>query len=139
MPRSLGLGHYDGEGQRAGNRCGRFNRLDANSANKTDAAGIDPTRAIEDYCVRTNQDKVSDRVQPTAELDIFVPEGSSIEAHGRYGDFDVQNINGNVNINSDANAGVRLEILAAAVQRWERAITMPPGQHQRALELKGGR
>jgi DUF4097 and DUF4098 domain-containing protein YvlB len=81
--------------------------------------------------VRTNQDKVSDRVQPNAELDITVPAGSSIEAHGRYGDFDIQGVNGNVNINSD-NAGVRLENLGGNVQIETRASDIV-----RAVDVKG--
>ena len=65
--------------------------------------------------VRTNQEKVSERVQPTADLDIMVPAGASIEAHGRYGDFDIQGVNGNVTIASD-NAGIRLENIGGNVQ-----------------------
>ena len=74
---------------------------------------------------------MSDRVQPNADLDISVPEGSSIEAHGRYGDFDIQGITGNVNINSD-NAGVRLEELGGNVQIDTRA-----SDSIRAVDIKG--
>jgi len=106
-----------------------FQQADADSANKQT-----PLELIQDgdqIIVRTNQDKVSDRVQPNAELEISVPEGSSIEAHGRYGDFDVQGINGNVNINSD-NAGVRLENLGGNVQIDTRA-----SDTVRAVDVKG--
>jgi DUF4097 and DUF4098 domain-containing protein YvlB len=41
---------------------------------------------------------------------ILVPKGASIEAHGRRGDFDISDVNGNVEIISD-NAGVRLQNL----------------------------
>jgi len=47
-------------------------------------------------------------VRLTADMEIMVPKGASIEAHGRYGDFDITEINGNVEIISD-NAGVRLQ------------------------------
>jgi hypothetical protein len=106
-----------------------FQQSDADSANKQT-----PLQLIQEgdqIIVRTNQDKVSDRVQPNADLDISVPVGSSIEAHGRYGDFDVQGINGNVNINSD-NAGVRLENLGGNVQIDTRA-----SDTIRAVDVKG--
>jgi len=95
-----------------------FQQADADSANKQ--TPLELIQQGDQIIVRTNQDKVSDSVQPNADLDISVPEGSSIEAHGRYGDFDVQGINGNVNINSD-NAGVRLENLGGSVQIDTRA------------------
>jgi DUF4097 and DUF4098 domain-containing protein YvlB len=112
-----------------------FQQADAESANKQ--TPLELIQQGDQIIVRTNQDKVSDRVQPTAELDISVPEGSSIEAHGRYGDFDVQNINGNVNINSD-NAGVRLENLGGNVQVETRASdTIRAVNVKGTLELKG--
>ncbi|HTC87942.1 MAG TPA: DUF4097 family beta strand repeat-containing protein [Bryobacteraceae bacterium] len=112
-----------------------FQQADANSANKQ--TPLELIQQGDQIIVRTNQDKVSDRVQPTAELDISVPEGSSIEAHGRYGDFDVQNINGNVNINSD-NAGVRLENLGGNVQVETRASdTIRAVNIKGTVELKG--
>ncbi len=106
-----------------------FQQSDADSANKQ--TPLELIQQGDQIIVRTNQDKVSDRVQPNADLDISVPEGSSIEAHGRYGDFDVQGINGNVNINSD-NAGVRLENLGGNVQIDTRA-----SDTIRAVDVKG--
>ena len=112
-----------------------FQQADAESAYKQ--TPLELIQQGDQIIVRTNQDKVSDRVQPNAELDISVPEGSSIEAHGRYGDFDVQNINGNVNINSD-NAGVRLENLGGNVQVETRASdTIRAINVKGTLELKG--
>ncbi len=74
---------------------------------------------------------MSDRVQPNADLDISVPAGSSIEAHGRYGDFDIQGVNGQCDINSD-NAGVRLENIGGNVQIDTRA-----SDTIRAVDVKG--
>jgi hypothetical protein len=65
--------------------------------------------------VRTNQDRPSRLSRITAELEITVPKGSSIEAHGRTGDFDISDINGTVDINSD-NAGVRMESIGGQVR-----------------------
>src|SRR5208282_3700547 len=95
-----------------------FQQSEADKANKE--TPLELIQQGDQIIVRTNQDKVSDRVQPNADLEISVPEGSSIEAHGRYGDFDVQGVNGNVTINSD-NAGVRLENLGGNVQIETRA------------------
>ncbi len=106
-----------------------FQQTDADNANKQ--TPLELIQQGDQIIVRTNQDKVSDRAQPNADLDISVPQGSSIEAHGRYGDFDVQGINGNVNISSD-NAGVRLENLGGNVQIDTRA-----SDTIRAVDVKG--
>lgn len=58
--------------------------------------------------VRTNQDRVSGNLRLSADMEITVPKGASVEGHGRYGDFDVNDIDGAVEIISD-NAGVRLQ------------------------------
>jgi len=58
--------------------------------------------------IRTNQDRVLGPPRLSAEMEITVPKGASIEAHGRNGDFDVSDIAGDVLIVSD-NAGVRLQ------------------------------
>jgi DUF4097 and DUF4098 domain-containing protein YvlB len=57
--------------------------------------------------------------------------GSSIEAHGRQGDFDIQNVNGAVDINSD-NAGVRLENIGGDVR-----IDLRKSDIIRAIGVKG--
>jgi hypothetical protein len=106
-----------------------FQQTDADAANKQT-----PLELIEQdgqIIVRTNQDKASDRAQPNADLDLIVPAGSSVEAHGRYGDFDIQNITGNVDINSD-NAGVRLEAIGGNVHVETRA-----SDSIRAVDIKG--
>ena len=46
----------------------------------------------------------------TEDMEITVPKGATIEAHGRYGDFDVHDIDGALDITSE-HAGVRLENL----------------------------
>lgn len=106
-----------------------FQQADADNANKQ--TPLELIQQGDQIIVRTNQDKVSERAQPNADLDISVPDGSSIEAHGRYGDFDIQGVNGTVNINSD-NAGVRLENLGGNVQIETRASDII-----RAVDVKG--
>jgi hypothetical protein len=106
-----------------------FQQADADSAHKQ--TPLELVQQDGQIIIRTNQDKVGDRVQPTADLDITVPPGSSIEAHGRYGDFDIQSVNGDVDINSD-NAGVRLENLGGNVHIDTRA-----SDTIRAVDVKG--
>jgi Putative adhesin len=106
-----------------------FQQTDADNANKQ--TPLELIQQGDQIIVRTNQDKVNDRVQPSADLDISVPPGSSIEAHGRYGDFDISSVTGNVDINSD-NAGVRLENLGGNVQ-----IDTRRSDIIRAVDIKG--
>lgn len=64
--------------------------------------------------VRTNQEKLSER-RATAMLEIQVPKGASFEGRGKYGDFDINDIAGAVEINSD-NAGVRVRNISGPVR-----------------------
>jgi DUF4097 and DUF4098 domain-containing protein YvlB len=106
-----------------------FQQTDADTANKQ--TPLELIQQDGQIIVRTNQDKVNDRVQPSADLDITVPAGSSIEAHGRYGDFDIQTVSGNVDIKSD-NAGVRLEGIGGNVH-----IDTGASDTIRAVDIKG--
>jgi DUF4097 and DUF4098 domain-containing protein YvlB len=90
-----------------------FQQPEADSANKE--TPLELVQQGDDMIVRTNQDRVSDRTQVSDDLEITLPAGASIEAHGRYGDFDIQNVNGSLDINSD-NAGVRLENIGGNVR-----------------------
>jgi hypothetical protein len=86
--------------------------LDQNGAdNANHAAPFEIGGDASNVTIRNNQQRLSGgRVRLTADMEIVVPKGASIEAHGRYGDFDLTDINGNVEIISD-NAGVRLQNL----------------------------
>ncbi len=106
-----------------------FQQADADNANKQ--TPLELVQQGDQMIIRTNQDKVSDRAQPSADLEITVPAGSSIEAHGRYGDFDIQNISGDVNINSD-NAGVRLNDIGGNVR-----VDLRASDTVRAVGVKG--
>jgi DUF4097 and DUF4098 domain-containing protein YvlB len=112
-----------------------FQQADADNANKQ--TPLELIQQGDQIIVRTNQDKVSDRAQPSADLDISVPAGASIEAHGRYGDFDIQAVNGTVDIYSD-NAGVRLENIGGNVRIDTRASdTIRAVDMKGSVELKG--
>jgi DUF4097 and DUF4098 domain-containing protein YvlB len=58
--------------------------------------------------IRTNQDRATGDQRISSDLEITVPRGASIEARGRYGDFDISGVTGKVEVNSD-NAGVRVQ------------------------------
>ena len=106
-----------------------FQQNEADNANKQ--TPLELVQQGDQIIVRTNQDRVGDRTRVTAELEITVPIGSSIEGHGRFGDFDVQSVNGGVDINSD-NAGVRLENIGGDVR-----IDLRKSDIVRAMGVKG--
>jgi hypothetical protein len=81
--------------------------------------------------IRTNQDHVSGNQRITDEMEITVPKGATIEAHGRMGDFDVSDISGNVEIVSD-NAGVRLQNIGGEVK-----VDLRRSDIIRAIGVKG--
>jgi hypothetical protein len=106
-----------------------FQQSEADRANKD--TPLELIQQGDQVIVRTNQDRVSDRAEVTADLEITVPAGSSIEAHGRRGDFDIGNISGAVDINSD-NAGVRLENIGGNVR-----VDLRASDVIRAADVKG--
>ncbi len=81
--------------------------------------------------IRTNQDHVSGNHRVTAEMEISVPKGATIEAHGRTGDFDISDVTGNVEIVSD-NAGVRLQNIGGEVK-----VDLRRSDIIRAVNVKG--
>jgi DUF4097 and DUF4098 domain-containing protein YvlB len=106
-----------------------FQQADADSASKQ--TPLELIQQGDQIIVRTNQDRVSDRTHVTSDLEITVPAGSSIEAHGRMGDFDIQSVNGTVDISSD-NAGVRLEKIGGNVR-----VDLRRSDIIRAIDVKG--
>jgi|SRR5581483_3546394 len=82
--------------------------------------------------IRTWQNRVSgNNRRISADLDIVVPRGSTIEAHGRSGDFDISGITGAVDIDSD-NASVRLEDIGGDV-----VVAVRGSDILRAAKVKG--
>ncbi len=84
-----------------------------------------------DVIIRTNQDRGSDRQRISADLEITVPKGASVEARGRYGDFEITDIAGDVDIASD-NAGVRLQNIGGSVR-----VDTRKSDIVRAVDVKG--
>ncbi len=82
-----------------------LDRQDAEEANRQ--CPLEVAAEGDRIIVRTNQERAGRGLRVLADLDITVPKAASVEGRGRYGDFDVSNIAGDVEIDSD-NAGVRL-------------------------------
>ncbi|HKW96783.1 MAG TPA: DUF4097 family beta strand repeat-containing protein [Bryobacteraceae bacterium] len=81
--------------------------------NQTDSDQADhetPLEIVQDgdkIVVRTNQEKASHARRISCDLEVTVPRGATIEGRGSYGDYDINDIGGGVDIES-GNAGVRL-------------------------------
>jgi len=81
--------------------------------------------------IRANQSRISDSRRIEADLEITVPRGASIEAHGRNGDFDISGIEGSVNVDSD-RASLRLENIGG-----DATTPVRGGDIIRAVNVKG--
>jgi hypothetical protein len=87
--------------------------------------------------VRTNQSRVSDSLLVATDLELQVPASASVEAHGRTGDFDIQDIQGNVDLSSD-NAGIRLEKIGGTVRvDTRRSDIIRASDVKGSVDLKG--
>ena len=107
--------------------------LDQASADRTSQqALLEMDGETNEIRIRTRQDRVSgNNRRISADLDIVVPKGATIEAHGRSGDFDISGITGSVEINSD-NSSVRLEDIGGDV-----AVEVRGSDIMRAVKIKG--
>jgi hypothetical protein len=105
-----------------------------NSSEADSANGETPLEVVNDggnVIIRSNVNRSKGERFITADLDITVPRGSVIEGRGRFGDFDVVDINGDVEIDSD-NAGVRLQNIGGSVR-----INTRRSDILRAIDVKG--
>ncbi|MEO7141878.1 MAG: DUF4097 family beta strand repeat-containing protein, partial [Bryobacteraceae bacterium] len=82
--------------------------------------------------IRANQDRANSGSRISTDLELTVPKGASLEAHGRGGDFDVTNLAGNVEIGSD-HGGVRLQDIGGDVR-----LDLRRSDIVRAVNVKGG-
>ena len=90
-----------------------FDQADADRANQQ--SPLELVEQGDQIVIRTNQERVGDSRRASVDLEITVPRGATVEGRGRYGDFDVNDILGNVDINSE-NAGVRLQTIGGSVR-----------------------
>lgn len=96
------------------------------------AVEYEVTREGDTVFVRAGQKIARDNEFVTTDLEIRVPKGARVECKGRRGDFDVTNVAGDVEVESD-NAGVRLESIGGKVRVETRASDIV-----RASGVKGG-
>ncbi len=90
--------------------------LESKDADKADKESqLEVIAQGDQIIIRLNQERTDSRTRITSKLDIAVPRGASIDARGRYGDFDIRDVNGEVEIYSD-NAGVRLDNIGGNVK-----------------------
>ncbi len=103
---------------------------EADEANKKLALRI--TTEGDQLVIRTTQQAgtPSDSTVST-DLELTVPRGTSIQASGRLGDFDILNIDGGVDITS-ANAGVRLQDIGGSAH-----VDLRRSDIVRAVNVKG--
>jgi len=90
-----------------------FDRSSAEQADKSTVVEIIEQGTT--FHVRTNQDRVSGDRKVSTDLIVTVPKGVSLGLEGRLGDFDVKDVAGPVDVNSQ-NAGVRLTNIAKNVR-----------------------
>ena len=109
---------------------------DANSADQ--ASPVEIVVNGSQVIIRTNQDRSSHPARISEDLEITIPKTASLEAVGRYGDFDISDLAGNVDITSD-NAGVRIQNIGGYVRVDTRKSDIVRAVNVKgSVELKGG-
>lgn len=87
--------------------------------------------------VRTNQHRSSNDSRISADLEITVPRGLSVECHGRQGDYDISEIAGSLDLDSD-RADVRLQNISGTARMDLRRSTLIRAEALKSsLDIKG--
>jgi DUF4097 and DUF4098 domain-containing protein YvlB len=112
-----------------------YQQADADRADKNSPIEIVTNGDL--ITIRTNQERLDTSSRATADMEITVPRGASFEGRGKYGDFDVLDIDGTVAIISD-NAGVRLQNLAGNARiELRRSDVIRASKIIGSIEIKG--
>jgi DUF4097 and DUF4098 domain-containing protein YvlB len=106
-----------------------FRKNDADQADRD--TPIDVTTEGDHIVVRGNQDRVSGDRRVTADLEVVVPRGFALEAHGRSGDTDVNDLSSDVDISSD-RGDIRLAKLGGNAR-----VSLHHSDLVRAADVKG--
>jgi DUF4097 and DUF4098 domain-containing protein YvlB len=106
-----------------------FNKSEADNADRQTPLEItvDGDRIV----VRTNHERASSARRLSSDLEVTVPRGVSIEGRANYGDFDITDVSGGVDISS-ANAGVRLTNIGGSAK-----VDLGKSDIVRAIDVKG--
>jgi DUF4097 and DUF4098 domain-containing protein YvlB len=90
-----------------------FQQVEADKANTE--TPVEVVTQGDEIIIRANQDHVNDNLRVSDDLEIKIPRGASLEAHGRDGDFDVRDLQGSVDLNSDSS-GIRIDNIGGNVR-----------------------
>ena len=111
-----------------------MNQAEADRANQQ--TKVELNSAGDTVTVNGNQERASGQ-RVSADLEVVVPRGASIETRGRYGDVEISDVTGEVSVSSD-NAGVRLQNIAGKVKVDTRRSDIIRAMDLKSdLELKG--
>lgn len=106
--------------------------LSKSEADRTDqSTPIEIQNSGSTIVVRLNQERMPEARRVTADLEVTVPRGVSVEMRGFAGDFDVSDLAGNVEISSD-RADVRLNKIGGNVR-----VDLRRSDTVRAVDVKG--
>jgi len=106
-----------------------LNQADADRAN--DGTPLEIVTQGDQIIVRTNQDHNPTNGKISEDLEITIPNRMSVEAHGNYGDYDVTELNGSVELYGD-RADVRLNKIGGNSR-----VELGRSELVRAVDLKG--
>jgi hypothetical protein len=106
-----------------------FRKEDADRASSN--TPVEVTASNNDINIHTNQDHISEDMDIATDLDITVPVGSTVIAHGSHGDVTVTNVTGSVDVKSDS-AAVRLQNIGGDVR-----VDLGDSPFIRAAAIKG--
>jgi len=95
------------------------------------STGLEVVAAGDQIVVRTNQDHNPTTGRISEDLEITVPNRMNVEARGSYGDYDVSEVNGTVDLSS-GNAGVRLNKIGGNAR-----IELERSDIVRAVDMRG--
>ena len=114
-----------------------FQQSEADRYNKD--TPLEMVRQGDQLIVRTNHDRIGGWPRVKADLELVVPKGASVEGRNRYGDFDISDLAGGVEINSE-NAGVRVQNIGGAVRiDARRSDVIRAVGVKGAIDVRGGR
>jgi DUF4097 and DUF4098 domain-containing protein YvlB len=98
---------------------------------------LEVTGSGDQITIRANQERASTGQRLSVDLEVTVPRGATIEAHGRSGDFDIYDLSGGVSVTGD-NTSVRLENIGGEVRLDLRGADIIRAMNVKgAVELKG--
>jgi DUF4097 and DUF4098 domain-containing protein YvlB len=106
-----------------------LNRREADAADKQ--TSVDVVTENDRIVVRTNQQNLPHNRRISIDLELSVPKNMTVETRGDYGDVEISQIQGPVEIDSD-NAGVRLSDIGGDVR-----VNLRKSDMVRAVDVKG--